>query len=336
MLDASGFARQSRIFPGNASEPQTLESMLQGLGVAPGAIVVLDAGIASEDNIRWLNAHNYCYLVVSRQRTRTFDPQAAVTVTTRDAQTVRIQRIVNAQTQEVELHCHSQARERKEQAMQDRASERFEQQLQSLADGLHKKGGTKRYDKVQQRIGRLREKYPRAAQHYTITVERNPDNDQASRMQWQRSNQPGSQATHPGVYCLRTNIQDWDEQRLWKTYTLLTDLEAVFRSLKTERGLRPIHHQKSERISGHLFISLLAYQLVHTLRVQLKAKGVHYSWEHLRQLLSTRMRVSVTLPTQDGKTLHIRKATRPEPHQQAIYEALRISPQAGGHLRTIQ
>lgn len=336
VLDGSGFPRQSRIFAGNASEPQTLETMLGGLGVAPGAIVVLDAGLACEDNIDWLKEHDYRYLVVSRKRTRAFDPEAAVVVKQTDDQQVRIQRLINEETREVELHCHSQARERKEQAMQDRATERFEQNLQSLADGLHKKGCTKRYDKVLQRIGRLREKYPRAAQHYTIEVEKDPDSDRARSIQWKRDNKPGSQATHPGVYCLRTDIQEWDEQRLWKTYTLLTDLEAVFRSLKTELGLRPIYHQKSDRISGHLFISLLAYHLVHTLRVQLKARGFHYGWEQLRQLFSTRMRVTVTLPTAEGKTLHIRKATRPEPHQQTLYNALAMPHQAGVHQRTLQ
>ena len=336
VLDGSGFARHSRVFAGNASEPNTLETMLDGLSASPGATVVLDAGLASEDNIAWLKQQGHHYLVVSRKRTRTFNPQAAVTVKQTQDQQVQIQRVHNAQTGEVELHCHSQAREQKEQAMQDRATERFEQQLQSLADGLHKKGCTKRYDKVLERIGRLREKYPRAAQHYAIDVEQASEGENAASISWKRHNKPGSQATHPGVYCLRTNIQDWDEQRLWQTYTMLTDLEAVFRSLKTELGLRPIYHQKSDRISGHLFISLLAYQLVHTLRVQLKAKGIHYSWEQLREIFSTRMRVTVTLPTQQGKTLHIRKATRPEPNQQTLYNALGISHQAGTNQRTVQ
>ena len=122
--------------------------------------------------------------------------------------------------------------------------------------------------------------------------------------------------------------------RLWQTYTLLTDLEAVFRSLKSELGLRPIYHQKTDRISGHLFISLLGYHLVHTLRVQLKAKGIHSSWELLRRSLATRMRITVSLRTRDGKTIHLRKSTRAEPHQQMIYDALGVPSQAGVNQRT--
>jgi transposase len=79
------------------------------------------------------------------------------------------------------------------------------------------------------------------------------------------------------VYCLRTNQDQWDEATLWYTYTLLTDLEAVFRSLKSELGLRPVFHHKTGRISAHLFISVLAYHLVHIIRVQLKACDIPLS-----------------------------------------------------------
>ncbi len=125
-----------------------------------------------------------------------------------------------------------------------------------------------------------------------------------------------------GVYCLRTNQAEWDETTLWQTYTMLTDLESVFRLLKSELGLRPIYHHKSARVDGHLFISVLAYHLVHTLRMQLKAQGIHLSWESLRNQFSGQERVTVVLHRDDGKIYHVRKATRPEPHQQDLYNAL--------------
>jgi transposase len=136
--------------------------------------------------------------------------------------------------------------------------------LGSLHNGLSKKGNTKKYTKVLERIGRLKEKYARAAQHYDVTV---------------TADEAHSQATHPGVYCLRSNLTDWDEEALWRTYTMLTDLESVFRSLKSELGLRPIYHHKEERVNGHIFITLIAYHLVQTLRVQLKAQDCHDSWQ---------------------------------------------------------
>jgi transposase len=90
-------------------------------------------------------------------------------------------------------------------------------------------------------------------------------------------------------------------------------LEAVFRSLKSELGLRPVFHHKTERVSAHLFISVLAYHLVHIIRVQLKACDIPLSWEGVRRELRGQDRVTVELKRADGKTLHIRKATRPEP-----------------------
>jgi hypothetical protein len=236
VLNGDGFPRRSQIFSGNASEPKTLQDMLTGLQATPTTTVVLDAGLATEDNIRWLKDHGYHYLVVSRKRKRLFNEHEAVLIKDLPNQQVRVQRICNEQTDEVELYCHSQAREEKERAIQNQFAERFEAALQSLANGLPKKGATKQYDKVLERIGRLKEKYALAAQYYAITVTKDDASGKANAVQWTRLEKPHSQASHPGVYCLRTNQNDWDEVTLWRTYTMLTDLEAVFRSLKSELG----------------------------------------------------------------------------------------------------
>ena len=212
-------------------------------------------------------------------------------------------------------------------------TKRFEAALAKLAEGLHKKGCTKRYDKVLERLGRLREKYARAAQYYDVTVDRDEASDKATAIRWKRT-KPIEQ-TLPGVYCLRTNEDAWDEATLWRTYTMLTDLEAVFRCLKSELGLRPIYHRKTDRVSGHLFISVLAYHLVHTIRFQLKAAGIHLGWDGLRRALAGQDRVTVTLKRADGKTVHIRKATRAEPRQQVIYNALGIGNRPGRTEKTV-
>jgi transposase len=335
VLDGSGFPRSSEFFPGNASEPETLATMLTGLNSRPGSTVVMDAGIATQANIAWLVEQGYRYLVVSRKRQREFDDEQAVTVKEGPGQMVRVQRVVNPDTGEVELYCHSQAREMKEQAIQDQFGERFESALQGLHDGLTKKGTTKRYDKVLERIGRLKEKYRRVAQHYTIRVEHDEASEKTIAIHWQREDKPHTQATHPGVYFLRTNLVNWDEETLWQTYTMLTDLEAVFRSLKSELGMRPNYHQKASRIEGHLFITLLAYHLVHTLRTQLKSQGIHDSWETVRRKLENQQRITVSLKREDGKTLHVRKSTRAEPQQKAIYDALGLAPQPGQTDKTI-
>ena len=136
--------------------------------------------------------------------------------------------------------------------------------------------------------------------------------------------------THPGVYCLRTNVQDWDEETLWRTYTSLTDVEAVFRSLKSELGLRPIFHRTQGRSDGHLFITVIAYQMVQTIRRRLGEKGERESWASLRAILEGQQRVTATFRRKDGRTLHVRKATRAEPEQQKIFRALGTDPAPGG------
>jgi transposase len=333
VLDASGFPRRSEVFAGNVSEPKTLAQMLESLSAGAGATVVLDAGIATEDNVDWLQSQGYRYLVVSRSRHRQFDARQATLIKDDGQVRIQIQRVVDEAAGEVRLYCHSSRREEKDRAIQTRFSERLEEALQHLGEGLHKKGCVKHYDKVLTRIGRLRQRYSSVARYYDIRLEKNEDTGNATALHWSRNT--STDQTHPGVYCLRTNQEQWDAQTLWRTYTLLTDLEGVFRALKSELGLRPVYHQKEHRVSGHLFISVLAYHLVHTLRFQLKAHDIHLSWESLRRQLDGQDRVTAVLRREDGKIYHIRKATRPEPRQQVIVDALGLSHNPGGTEKTL-
>ena len=121
----------------------------------------------------------------------------------------------------------------------------------------------------------------------------------------------------------------------WRTYSTLTDLEAVFRSLKSELGLRPVYHHKPIRAEGHLFITVLAYQLVQVIRTRLRQAGEKASWTTLRRILEGQQRITATCRRADGATLHVRKATCAEPPQQAIYEALGIDPAPGEIRKTV-
>jgi len=336
VLDASGFPKRSEVFAGNVSEPKTLEKMLGHLALAPGAVaptVVLDAGIATAENLAWLTEQGYRYLVVSRERHQQFDAEAAVLIRAEGNTQIRAQRVVDEVTGEVRLYCHSTGREAKERGIEQRFSSRLEADLQYLAEGLVLPRRVKNYDKVLTRIGRLRQRYSRVARYYDIRLEQDEASGNAKALVWTRLTP--TEDTLPGVYCLRTNQADWDESTLWHTYTMLTDLEAVFRSLKSELGLRPIYHHKSARVDGHLFISVLAYHLVHSLRIRLKAQGIHLSWESLRHQFAGQERVTVVLHRDDGQIYHIRKATRPEPHQQILYNALGLPHLPGKTEKTL-
>ena len=329
VLDGSGFVRRSEVLAGNVAESGTLAGMLQALEAPAEAVVVMDKGIATADNVAWLQAQGWRYVVASRERKREFDADEAVAVETASGMGVRIH-TQKGEDGETRLYCESEKRKQKENAIVERAGERLEKELGKLHAGLSKPRSTKRLEKVWQRIGRLREKYPKASAHYQIQVEADGKGNKAVAVSWERQPAGNSIATHPGVYCLRTNVTDWDAQRLWSTYVLLTDLEAVFRSLKSELGLRPIYHWKPERSEAHLFVTVLAYQLVQVIRTRLQGLEERASWTTLRRRLAGQQRVTAVFRRQDGRTLHVRKATQAEPGQLAIYDALGVSASPGG------
>lgn len=335
VLDGSGFVRRSRVFAGNASEPQTLQEMLEGLSAPKGAAVVMDAGIATEANLNWLKANAYHYVVVSRKRDRKFDPKLATELRTAGDASIKIHRVQDADSGEAQLYCHSPAREQKDRAIDDAKSAGFEALLQKLVDGLGKPTGAKAMDKVMEKVGRAKQRYARAAQHYQVQVVPDEGGKNVAAITWEKQIKSGSAAMYPGVYCLRTTLIDLDDATLWRTYTMLTNLESVFRSLKTDLGLRPVYHQVERRVEGHLFISVLAYHFVHTLRLQLKANGVNDAWDTLRETLAGQQRITTTLQRRDGRAVHVRKATRPEPRQKKILGILHLPANPGGTQRVV-
>ena len=329
MLDVSGFVRRSQVFAGNAVECRTLAGILGGLSASPGALVVMDRGIATEENLAWLREHGYRYLVVSRESGRV-QPAGDETVATAGGDTLRVMKVLNEEAGEVRLYCHSPKREEKENGINRRFCARFEAGLAKIAAGLATPRGEKRPNRIQERIGKLKQRCFGVGRHYEITLETNAEQTRVTRLAWEQKPVTGTMLTDPGVYCLRSNETTWSEERLWRTYIMLTDLEAVFRSLKSELGLRPVFHHKEGRSDGHLFISVLAYQCVQLVRRQLKAKGIDASWASLRETLSVQRRVTASFKQKDGRTLHLRKATQPEPKLRAIYTALGLDPLPGG------
>ena len=138
-----------------------------------------------------------------------------------------------------------------------------------------------------------------------------------------------------GVYCLRSNETSWTPEQMWRTYVMLTDLEAVFRSLKSELGLRPIFHHKESRSDAHLLISVLAYQFVQVIRTRLADRGHHHSWASLRQILRIQRRTTSRFNTRGGRTLSVRKASQPEAEFAQLDRALGLDPNPGGTKKLI-
>lgn len=349
VLDSSGFIKNSKIFAGNISEPSTLQQMIDTLKVQTtkdsdnktllksntNALVVMDAGIATTKNIEYLKTNGYEYLVVSRKRDKQFDKaNSCVVKTNKDNEPiVRAQKVLiyneDGDIKECELYCHSSARQSKEDSMQTRVQTQFIESLKYLKAGLTLPKRMKRYDKVLEKIGALKTKYSTIAKYYDITVQKDTNSNNAIDISYKEKMGTDNKSVFNGVYCLRTNNTTMDEKTLWKTYTTLTDLEAVFRTLKTELALRPIYHQKQSRIDAHLFITTIAYTIIHTIRYQLKASNINYSWTTIKELLSPQIRVTTTAKCKDGKILYLRKSSQLNEKQKEIFKVLNITYKAG-------
>jgi transposase len=342
VLDVQGFPKKSRIYEGNVSEPKTLEAMIDGLSIddrGEGSLfkptIILDAGIATEDNIEWLKGQDYRYIVVSRKKKTAIPPDVSmVAVKQHDRdQTVLVEAGLskNKDADELKLYCHSVEKEKKEEGIKNKFQERFEFELMKARNALDLKNGTKRYDKVLERIGRLKERYRSVARGYKIAVEKDRETDKAKDIKWSRKETEKTS----GVYCLRTNREDLDVQQIWDIYTMLTDIEDAFRCMKSELGLRPIHHQKELRCDGHIFITVIAYHLMHTIRHKLRHRSVRFCWTTIRRQLSTQVRTTTTMKREDNKVIRIRKSSKAEPVHEVIYDALNLSHRPGRIEKTI-
>jgi len=253
-LDASGFIRHSKVFDGNVSEGSTLQEMLHQLQAPSAALIIMDAGIASEENLQWLTENKYNYLVVSRERKRDFDREKATIIESAGGHQIYLQRQPGQNEGEIKLACWSEQRAQKDQGINERFRKKYEAELIKISEGLQKPRSTKKRDAINQRLGRLKEKCKRVSAHYQIEMQVDEATDHITALTWEYRPQAASKQTDPGVYKLRTTLTDWDDESLWRTYTMLTDLESVFKSLKSELGMRPVYHQKEERCDGHLFI----------------------------------------------------------------------------------
>jgi len=324
VIDGKGFPKTSQIFAGNQSEPATLLDMVNTLRQkdptrSKKPTVVIDAGMATEDNLKKLKEH-YHYIAVSRKKLDPPDSDDCILIKETKQNKVEAKRITA--DDEVLLYCKSNLKQKKERSMQGRLEQNFEEQLTRIAKSTRQKGGTKRWDKVLKRIGRLQEKYKQIARFYEIDVEER--NGLASRVTWTYLTEQADQR-FSGAYFLRTDRFDLSEKEMWSIYVMLTQVEDAFRTLKTDLLMRPVFHQKEGRSDAHIFITLLAYHLLHSIRMSLKQGGINMSWRHIRDRMSTHCRVTNRMKTKEGNTLFIRKCTEPEGFHKTIYDALRMN-----------
>lgn len=325
VLDEDGFPKASRVFPGNVSEPGTLAAMLDALP-GPGQLslgakrptVIIDAGVATAENLALIRERTMDYVCVSRSRPRQIPPGEPMVLKSDDSTSVCGVRL--EQEEEIFLYCQSSGRAAKEESIKTTFRKRFELGLNTIAEALRKKRGIKSYDKVLERVGRLREKYPAIARYYEITVEH--ERDVATGISWTVKDEALLALRFSGSYLIRSSRTDLDAVTLWELYNTLTMVEDGFRSLKSELGLRPAYHRIDRRLEGHLFITVCAYHLLATIQRELHKHGTNHRWETVRSHMASQCRVTVSMTNRQGERMHMRQTTEPEPFHQEVYRAL--------------
>jgi len=336
VVDEHGFAKYSRLYPGNQVECHTLEQIIESLialrpNLAKDRTVIMDAGIATDENITFLKANHFHYIVVQRGKADfTADETDAMHVIRQIKQyTVEVKR--HSMENESLLFCRSTGRTEKDQGIRSRQEKLFLERLQYYQGGLGKKGHTKLYPKVLEMIGRLREKYPRASKLYDVEVipEENPGAKiKAKAIIWKKRPQYDTQCRFEGCYVLRTDRTELTDQEIWETYVMLTRVENAFRSLKSSLGLRPNFHQNEDRADAHMFISVLAYHILHTIEYRLRQSGDNRSWATIRDILSTHQRLTIEYNVKDQGRIqrnHVRLCSNAEPEHRQIYQRLGLS-----------
>lgn len=216
------------------------------------------------------------------------------------------------------MYVQSDMKRKKEQSISRKLSQRFEEELHSIRDAFAKKGGTKKIEKVWERIGRAKQKHKIVSGRYDIQVQE--VNGKAVALEYKIKANPVKEDKQKGVYFIRTSYQDPCEKELWEVYNTIREVESTFRCLKTDLQMRPVYHQRDERIEAHLYLTILAYQLVNTIRYMLKQEGIKHDWKNVLRIMATQTIQTVELPT-DKKTIHLRKPSKPIMEVNEIYRA---------------
>lgn len=339
-LDGAGFPRRCEVLAGNVSEPGTLQDALTRLagpqaGAGSRPTVVLDAGIASEANLTWLGEQGWDWIAVSREaRPEPPEGDPAAVVRTRGGYDVRawpLESEAGGQDRdqqgprELRVYAVSEARRLTAEAILAGKRDKYEQALTNLHEGLSVKGRMKNLEKVQRKLGRLAERFSKVAGHYEVQVSPG-EAGKAAAVTFTRKPSHALADETAGAYVLRTSHADWAAERVLRAYWELTEVEATFRSLKSELGLRPVFHRLDRRVSAHLFVAVLAYHGVHLIRTRLRAHGLQLSWNSIRDRLQNWVRLTTTLQEQGGKLIAIRQDVRPEPEAWEIARAAGLTP----------
>jgi transposase len=317
------------VFAGNRTDVTTVEEIVTTMERRYGQarrVWVMDRGMASAENIAWLRGSQRRYLIgASKSELKKF---AGPLADRRDWRQVRdgVEAKVCAgpDGSETFLLVRSAERQQKEQAMHARFCERIETALASLQRRIERAHKPIDRGAAERQIGRLLGRNSRAAARYAIRLVDDQILPAGLRLEWSRRAEWDDWSRHSeGCYVLRTNLRDWSSEALWRTYIQLSEAEAAFRITKSELSIRPIWHQREDRVLAHILVCFLSYVLWKTLEQWQSRAGLGNSPRTLLQELAAITSTDVILPTAStGRELRLRCVVRPDRAQAVLLERL--------------
>src|SRR3954471_7924703 len=291
-----------------------------------GRVWITDRGMASATNLAWLRQTGRRYIIgAPKAELKKFTSALAAADGWRTVhEGVEVKLTRHPETEETVILCRSADRRSKEQAMHDKFSRRIEAALDRLATRIAR--SKKRLDPatVNRQIGRILQQNQRAAARFAITLE--PDPCPASFRLSVTCNDAFDDwaALSEGAYLLRSNIIDWSDQQLWKAYIQLTQAEAAFRIQKDQLNVRPIWHQREDRVQAHILVCCLAFVLWKSLEMWQQRAGLGNSPRTVLEELARIQSHDIVLPTATHGQIRLRCVTQPDPAQAALLDRLGI------------
>lgn len=318
------------VFAGNRTDVTTVEEIVETMETRYGIaerVWVMDRGMMSAENVEWLQQTGRRYLLgTAKSELKRWSREIAEA---RDWQTVRegveAKLCRGPDGAETFLLCRSADRRAKEQAMHERFAKRIETRLESLARRLEHARRRLDRETIGRQIGRLLGANSRAAGRYEIHVVEDAARACGLRLVWSVRPEWDEWARHSeGTYLLRTNVSDWTSEELWRTYIQLTEAEAAFRIHKSDLSIRPIWHQKADRVQAHILVCFLAYVLWKTLEQWQRRAGLGSSPRTILAEIGRIQSTDVVLPLADdlGRELRIRCIVRPDQAQSMLLDRL--------------
>jgi transposase len=324
-----GFPLGYEVFAGNTHDSRTLQTIVATMEARHGMVGrvwITDRGMASAENLAWLRATGRRYIIgAPKAELKKFGAELGTASGWRTVhEGVEVKLARHPETNETVILCRSADRRSKERAMHDKFSRRIEAALERLEARIAR--SKKRLDPapLNRQIGRFLQQNQRAAARFTIALE--PDGCPAGLRLRVTCNAAFDDwaAISEGAYLLRSNITDWSDQQLWKAYIQLTQAEAAFRIQKDQLNVRPIWHQREDRVQAHILVCFLAFVLWKSLEMWQQRAGLGNSPRTILEELARIQSHDIVLPTATHGQIRLRCVTQPDPAQAALLDRLGI------------